>query len=478
MNNIVDFDTFESTYDAKSYIALGRELYVDLETPVSIFLKVSKGKNSFLLESVEGGESIGRYSFIGLGGYDKFVSNEKNPINIISELIDIEIIKPEWLERFFGGLVGYISYDAVKYFDEINLPMDKGLDLPESCFLFVTDFLVYDHLKHRLFIVSYADCSTGSPKEVYEQTYSKIDDIQSRLTKNSSDVYRKHNNVDDLDSEENISKKDFIQNVKIIKDQIEEGEIIQAVFSRRISKKTSAHPFMIYRALRSINPSPFMYYMDLDDHFVVGASPELLVQVEGDTINSVPIAGTRPRGVNEIEDEKIIKEFLKDPKEKAEHVMLVDLARNDVGRVSLPGSVQVTEYMDVKKFSHVMHLVSKVTGKKNPKASSLDVFKSCFPAGTVSGDPKIRAMEIISELENDKRGPYAGALGLFDFFGNIEVCITLRTLLIKDGIASVQSGGGIVFDSVPELEFEEHLHKAQAVLRAIEIAEGEEFLYI
>ena len=209
MENIVDFETFESTYDAKSYIALGRELYVDLETPVSIFLKVSKGKNSFLLESVEGGESIGRYSFIGLGGYDKFVSNEKNPINIISELIDIEIIKPEWLERFFGGLVGYISYDAVKYFDEINLPMDKGLDLPESCFLFVTDFLVYDHLKHRLFIVSYADCSTGSSKEVYEQTYSKIDDIQSRLTKNSSDVYRKHNNVDDLDSEENISKKEY-----------------------------------------------------------------------------------------------------------------------------------------------------------------------------------------------------------------------------------------------------------------------------
>tara|TARA_Y100001936_G_scaffold217908_1_gene230192 strand:- start:2936 stop:3592 length:657 start_codon:yes stop_codon:yes gene_type:complete len=218
--------------------------------------------------------------------------------------------------------------------------------------------------------------------------------------------------------------------------------------------------------------------MDLDDHFVVGASPELLVQVEGDNINSVPIAGTRPRGLNDKEDQKIIDEFLKDPKEKAEHIMLVDLARNDVGRVSVPGSVKVTEYMDVKKFSHVMHMVSHVTGKKNPNISSLEVFKSCFPAGTVSGAPKIRAMEIISQLEKDKRGPYAGALGLFDFFGNIEVCITLRTLLIKDGVASVQSGGGIVYDSVPELEFEEHLHKAKAVIHAIEIAERQEFTRI
>tara|TARA_Y100001970_G_scaffold50766_1_gene64293 strand:+ start:10080 stop:11516 length:1437 start_codon:yes stop_codon:yes gene_type:complete len=478
MNNLVDFETFDSKYDAKSYIALGREIYVDLETPVSIFLKVSNGKNSFLLESVEGGESIGRYSFIGLGGYKKIISNDQNPIDMISDLTNIDIVKPEWLERFFGGLVGYISYDAVKYFDEINLPTKKGLDLPESCFLFVTDFLVYDHLKHRLFIVSYADCSKGSSKYIYDETMSKIDSIQSRLQNNTSNVYREYENIQNSVVEENISKEDFIENVQTIKSQIEEGEIIQAVFSRRISKKTSAHPFMIYRALRSINPSPFMYYMDLDDHFVVGASPELLVQVEGDNINSVPIAGTRPRGLNDKEDQKIIDEFLKDPKEKAEHIMLVDLARNDVGRVSVPGSVKVTEYMDVKKFSHVMHMVSHVTGKKNPNISSLEVFKSCFPAGTVSGAPKIRAMEIISQLEKDKRGPYAGALGLFDFFGNIEVCITLRTLLIKDGVASVQSGGGIVYDSIPELEFEEHLHKAKAVIHAIEIAERQEFTRI
>ena len=478
MNNLVNFETFDSKYDGKSYIALGREIYVDLETPVSIFLKVSNGKNSFLLESVEGGESIGRYSFIGLGGYNKIVSNDQNPIDMISDLTKIDIVKPEWLERFFGGLVGYISYDAVKYFDEINLPTKKGLDLPESCFLFVTDFMVYDHLKHRLFIVSYADCSKGPSKEIYDETMSKIDSIQNRLQNKTSNVYREYENIQNSVVEENISKEDFIENVKTIKSQIEEGEIIQAVFSRRISKKTSAHPFMIYRALRSINPSPFMYYMDLDDHFVVGASPELLVQVEDDNINSVPIAGTRPRGLNDQEDQKIIDEFLKDPKEKAEHIMLVDLARNDVGRVSVPGSVKVTEYMDVKKFSHVMHMVSHVTGKKNPNITSLEVFKSCFPAGTVSGAPKIRAMEIISQLEKDKRGPYAGALGLFDFFGNIEVCITLRTLLLKDGVASVQSGGGIVYDSIPELEFEEHLHKAKAVIHAIEIAEGQEFTHI
>jgi anthranilate synthase component 1 len=478
MKNIVDFEEFNSKFDHKSYIALGRELYLDLETPVSIFLKVSNGKNSFLLESIEGGETIGRYSFIGLGGYEKFALFDDNPINLITELLDINIIKPEWLERFFGGLVGYVSYDSVKYFDGIELPDNNGLDLPEACFLFVTDFLVYDHLKHKLYIVSYADCSKGSSREVYDLTYEKIDDIQNRLNSEKSKVYTKSSDTNEFNSKENISKNDFENNVKKIKKYIEEGEIIQAVFSRRISKKTSAHPFMIYRALRSVNPSPFMYYMDLDDHYVVGASPELLVQVEDQAITSVPIAGTRRRGDTVDEDIEIEHELLSDPKENAEHIMLLDLARNDVGRVSEPGSVEVVEYMDIKKFSHVMHIVSKVTGKKRKDVSALEVFKACFPAGTVSGAPKIRAMQIISDLENDKRGPYAGALGLFDFFGNIEVCITLRTLLIKNGIASVQSGGGIVYDSIPKLEFEEHLHKAQAVIKAIEIAEEEELPYI
>ena len=467
MKNIVDFQQFDAMYDGKSYIALGRELYVDLETPVSIFLKVSEGKNSFLLESVEGGESIARYSFIGLGGYDKYLSKDEDPLKIISELIDINIIKPEWLERFFGGLVGYISYDSVKYFDEINLPTEKGLDLPESCFLFVTDFLVYDHLKHRLFIVSYADCSKGSSRDIYENTYKKIDEIQNRFQNTKSEVYREENNNVNLNSSENISKENFIENVKKIKEYIEEGEIIQAVFSRRISKKTTAHPFMIYRALRSINPSPFMYYMDLDDHFVVGASPELLVQVENDTINSVPIAGTRPRGINEEEDELIMTELLSDPKENAEHVMLVDLARNDVGRVSVPGSVEVTEYMDVKKFSHVMHLVSKVTGKKNPDISSLDVFKACFPAGTVSGAPKIRAMEIIDELEKSKRKMYAGAIGYFSANQNFDTCIALRTALIKNNKFYIQSGAGIVADSIPEKEYLETVNKAKALINSL-----------
>jgi Anthranilate/para-aminobenzoate synthases component I len=259
-----------------------------------------------LLKSLEKRESIRRYNFIGLDGYNKIFSNNQNPIYMIYDLTKIDIVKPEWLERFFGGLVGYISYDPVKYFDEINLPTKKGLDLPESYFLFVTDFMVYDHLKHRLFIVSYADCSKGPSKEIYDETMSKIDSIQNRLQNKTSNVYREYENIQNSVVEENISKEDFIENVKTIKSQIEEGKIIQAVFSRRISKKTSAHPFMIYRALRSINPSPFMYYMDLDDHFVVGASPELLVQVDGDNINSFPIAGTRPRGLNDQQDQKII----------------------------------------------------------------------------------------------------------------------------------------------------------------------------
>ena len=483
MKNIVNYKEFEKEYDGKSFIALGRELYMDLETPVSIFLKVSNGANSFLLESVEGGESIARYSFIGIGGYEKFDSGNrgsgfKNPLNLVSDLLDnIKVVKPEWMERFFGGLIGYISYDAVKYFDDITLPNDHGLDLPEACFLFVKDFLVYDHLKHKLLIISYADCSKGNSTEVYESTYKKIDHIQNRLNS-------KPNNFQNLNFEnqfqkdsENISKTEFIAKVKEIKKYIEDGEIIQAVFSRRISKKIDVHPFMIYRTLRSLNPSPYMYYLDFDDHYIVGASPELLVQVENKNITSVPIAGTRPRGLTESEDKEIEKELIADPKENAEHIMLVDLARNDVGKVSEPGTVAVTEFMDIKKFSHVMHLVSKVTGKKKEDISALEVFQSCFPAGTVSGAPKIRAMQLISELENDKRGPYAGAIGFFDFFDNLEVAITLRTLFIKNGIASVQSGGGIVYDSIPELEFEEHLHKIEAVLKAIEMAEKGEFLF-
>jgi anthranilate synthase component 1 len=280
-----------------------------------------------------------------------------------------------------------------------------------------------------------------------------------------------------LKDSENISKEEFVKKVKKIKNYIEDGEIIQAVFSRRISKKTNVHPFMIYRTLRSLNPSPYMYYLDFGDHYIVGASPELLVQVENNDITSVPIAGTRPRGLTELEDKEIEKELIADPKENAEHIMLVDLARNDVGKVSEPGTVAVTEFMDIKKFSHVMHIVSKVTGKKKEDISALEVFQSCFPAGTVSGAPKIRAMQLISELENDKRGPYAGAIGFFDFFDNLEVAITLRTLFIKNGVASVQSGGGIVYDSIPELEFEEHLHKIEAVLKAIEMAENGEFLF-
>ena len=390
---------------------------------------------------------------------------------------NIKVVKPEWMERFFGGLIGYISYDAVKYFDDITLPNDHGLDLPEACFLFVKDFLVYDHLKHKLLIISYADCSKGNSTEVYESTYKKIDHIQNRLNSQPSNFQNlNYENQFQKDSE-NISKTEFIAKVKEIKKYIEDGEIIQAVFSRRISKKIDVHPFMIYRTLRSLNPSPYMYYLDFDDHYIVGASPELLVQVENKNITSVPIAGTRPRGLTESEDKEIEKELIADPKENAEHIMLVDLARNDVGKVSEPGTVAVTEFMDIKKFSHVMHLVSKVIGKKKEDISSLEVFQSCFPAGTVSGAPKIRAMQLISELENDKRGPYAGAIGFFDFFDNLEVAITLRTLFIKNGIASVQSGGGIVYDSIPELEFEEHLHKIEAVLKAIEMAEKGEFLF-
>ena len=470
----------ESLSDKGNLIPIYREINADLETPVSAYLKVAKPPYSFLFESVEGGDRIARYSFIGTEPMKVIKTGENQPDGAIDPLIPVsdelskfKMIPLEDQQRFNGGAVGYLAYEAVNYFEQLPSPNSDILNLPESVFMLTTTFLIFDHLRHRIRVVSHAHLN-GNVKQSYNEAINRIDDLVNRLTKpvkmprnNQADSVNKNSKL-----QSNITKKRYAEMVRKCKQYIVEGDNIQTVISQRLSRPTSAHPFQIYRTLRAINPSAYMYYMELNDFHIVGASPELLVQVEDGVVATHPIAGTRRRGVDNVEDLALEKELRTNEKERAEHVMLVDLGRNDIGRVSEPGTVKVTQFMDVERYSHVMHLVSHVTGKLRDDTTNYDALRACFPSGTVSGAPKVRAMEIIAELEPDKRGPYTGAVGYFDFKGNMDTAITIRTLIIKDGIAYAPAGGGIVFDSIPEKEFEETIHKASAMLRAIDEAES------
>ena len=465
--------------DRGNLVPVFREIDADLETPVSAYLKIARPPHSFLLESVEGGERIARYSFIGTEPDEVFTTGPGEPAGAIDPLAPIERALSEFkaievpeLRRFTGGAVGYMSYDVAGYFEKLPTPSADALGLPESVFMLSTTLLVFDHLRHKIQVVSHARLDDGV-EAGYSEATRRIDDLVARL--GAAPIIPDALVTDSgppAAVRSNISREHFNGMVERVKEYVVAGDVIQAVVAQRFSRPTDAHPFQIYRALRTINPSPYMYYLDLDDFQIVGASPEMLVRVEDGELNYHPIAGTFPRGANEEEDLRIEQELVSDEKERAEHIMLLDLGRNDVGRVSEPGTVQVTQLMDVERYSHVMHLVSHVTGKLRSDCTNYDALRACFPAGTVSGAPKIRAMEIIAELEPDRRGPYAGAVGYFDLRGNMDTAITIRTLVVKDGVAYTQAGGGIVYDSVPEKEFEETLHKASAVLRAIEEAEG------
>ena len=456
-------------------VPIYREIMADLETPVSAYLKIARGPYSFLLESVEGGERLARYSFIGAEPYLVLTGDEgADPLLAIErELGRFRLVDVPGLPRFHGGAGGYLSYEVVRHFERLPAPESDPLGLPPSVFMLADTILVFDHLKHRIKVVSHAHID-GDVERAYREATERIDRLVERLGQPFEPVkaVARDRAASPFSVESNLSQAQFEANVEQAKEYIAAGEIIQAVLSQRLSRATSATPFDIYRALRGINPSPYMYYLHLDDCHIVGASPELLVRVEDGIVATHPIAGTRPRGASAEEDAALEKELKRDEKELAEHIMLLDLGRNDIGRVARPGTVEVTQLMDVERYSHVMHLVSHVQGRLRPDLSPFDALRACFPAGTVSGAPKIRAMEIIAELEPDRRGPYAGAVGYFSFGGNLDTAITIRTIVMKGGTAYVQAGGGIVADSVPEREYQESLSKARALLKAIEQAEG------
>jgi anthranilate synthase component 1 len=451
-----------------------REIMADLETPVSAYLKIARGDYSFLLESVEGGEQLARYSFLGTEPSLILKTGEENPVDplvpIERELNRFRLVPGSGLPRFHGGMVGYLGYEVARYFEKLPTPDPDPLGLPESVMMLVDSLLVFDHLTHKIKVVSHAHLD-GDIESAYYEATRKIDSLVARLSQPIPTQPPLPAPPSASRGSSNLSRASFEAGVARAKEHIYAGDIIQAVLSQRLAKPIRAHPFALYRALRSLNPSPYMYYLQLGDFHIVGSSPELLVRVEDGVVSTHPIAGTRPRGKSPAQDLALAEELKGDEKELAEHIMLVDLGRNDIGRVSEPGTVAVSQLMDIERYSHVMHLVSHVRGKLKAGLTQFDALRACFPAGTVSGAPKIRAMEIIAGLEPDKRGPYAGAVGYFGFSGNMDTAITIRTSIIKDGVAYVQAGAGIVADSIPEREYQESLSKAQALFTAIEQAE-------
>ncbi|RJO61892.1 MAG: anthranilate synthase component I [Dehalococcoidia bacterium] len=463
--------------DAGNLLPVYREISADLETPVSAFLKINRGGYSFLLESVEGGERLARYSLIGTEPY-KILSTRAgdgdDPLSLIAaELSRYKLVSLEGLPRFCGGAVGYLSYETATRFENLPSPAKDPLGLPEALFMFTDTLLIFDHVTHKIKVLSHVHLG-GDIEVAYRQAVNRIDELVERLNQplpSEQSGKTSAPDVSDAQPDSNFTREEFETAVGKAKDYITAGEAIQVVLSQRISQPTDASPFAIYRALRSINPSPYMFFLDCKDFHIIGASPEILVRVEDGAVMTRPLAGTRPRGSTPAEDSRLEQELRSDEKESAEHIMLVDLGRNDIGRVSQPGSIEVSDLMNVERYSHVMHLVTHVQGKLSEDLTAFDALRACFPAGTVSGAPKIRAMQIIAELEPEKRGPYAGAAGYFSYSGNMDMAIAIRTMVMTKGVAYIQAGCGIVYDSVPEREYQETLNKAQALLRAVKQAE-------
>jgi anthranilate synthase component 1 len=472
-------EEFRGRQKQGNLVPVYREIAADTETPVSAFLKVKRGAYSFLLESVEGGEHVARYSFIGTEPYRVFSTGEGNKVDplrlVAGELGKYKLVPVNGLPDFCGGAVGYLGYETVRRFEELPSPDSDPLALPESVFMFVDSLLIFDHVTRKIKVLSHAR-PDGDMDSAYQAATRKIDELVKRL-KQPLDPPTLETPIESTEIRSNFTKEKFEASIEKARQYITAGEAIQIVLSQRLSRRTSAHPLDIYQALRGINPSPYMFFLDLNDFQLIGSSPEILVKAINGTVTTRPLAGTRPRGKTPTEDEGLEKELRSDEKERAEHIMLVDLGRNDIGRVSLPGTVRVSELMEVERYSHVMHLVTNVEGRLCPELTPFDALRACFPAGTVSGAPKIRAMEIIAELEPDKRGPYAGCVGYFGFSGNMDTAITIRTIVLKNGVAHVQAGAGIVYDSVPSREYEETLNKARALISAIEQAEATEMTH-
>ena len=473
-------------------IPVYKPILADMETPVSAFYKIEASDYAFLLESVEGGENLARYSFLGsdpsillrsrgnlvriddlrTGGTIELKSED--PLEALEELMThYRPVDVEGLPRFHGGAVGYLNYDMVRFVEDLPDNTEDDRELPD-CFFMVTDtLLVFDHVNHQIKVVANAHIN-GDVDEAYAQAIDQIDGLIAKLKQPllMHPAKKPEGSPSDVSVTSNFTREAYRQVVLRAKEYIAAGDIIQVVPSQRFSVPISVDTFDAYRALRTVNPSPYMYYLKFDELQIAGASPEMMVRVEDGLAEMRPIAGTRPRGATPPEDEALATELLADPKERAEHVMLVDLGRNDLGRVCEYHTVRVSEMMVIERYSHVMHIVSHVVGELREGQTPFDVIRACLPAGTLSGAPKIRAMEIIDELEPTRRGPYGGAVGYFSFSGSADTAITIRTLVVKDGIAYVQAGGGIVADSVPETEYEETVNKARAGLRAIELAEA------
>jgi anthranilate synthase component 1 len=486
-----DFETFQKRCRQGNLIPVWSEILADMETPLSVLMKLHARGCAFLLESVEGGEKWGRYTFLGsdpkiifkVRGDEVIIKEDGNlsryrhlgdPLKFLRNLMSrYQPVPVAGCPRFYGGAVGFLGYDMVRYFERLPASAVDDLKLDDAVFLLTDTMFVFDNVRHTIKIVVCAFTGDNRPlKEIYDACTRRIDEMAALLD-SPAERSGKHLSLPDAGEEafrSNMSQERFEEIVKKAKDYIHAGDIIQVVLAQRFEMKNYLDPINLYRALRYVNPSPYLFFLKLEDLILIGSSPEVMVRLEEKAVELRPIAGTRKRGRDEQEDRRLADELLQDPKERAEHVMLVDLGRNDLGRIARIGSVQVTQLMTVERYSHVMHLVSNIQAQLAEGQDAFDVLKATFPAGTLSGAPKIRAMEIIDELEPTRRGPYGGAVGYFSFNGNMDFCITIRTIMLKEGRMFIQAGAGIVADSDPLKEYQETINKAAGMKQAIRLA--------
>jgi len=484
-----DFDTFQKFAQQGNLIPVYREILADIDTPVTALMKLASKSHVFLLESIEGGEKWGRYTFLGADPRIVFevrgdnilikendtarsVRHNGSPLGFLKDLLGrYRPVPVDGLPRFYGGAVGFLGYDMVRYFERLDAHVHDDLKTDDSVFIITDTLIIFDNVRHTVKVVSCAATEVGRDiKAIYDETLKKIDKMIDILRKPSESTKKYGAICGEVPLYSNMPSEAFISMVKKAKEYIVAGDIIQVVLSQRFHMENELDPVSLYRALRYVNPSPYLFFLKLDHMFLIGSSPEVMVRLEEGIVELRPIAGTRRRGKSEQEDRHLADELLEDPKERAEHVMLVDLGRNDIGRIARIGSVQVNQLMVVERYSHVMHLVSNVQGQLEDGKDCFDVLEATFPAGTLSGAPKVRAMEIIDELEPTRRGPYGGAVGYFSYTGNMDLCITIRTILVQDGKLFIQVGAGIVADSEPEKEYQETVSKGEGMMQAIRLA--------
>ena len=490
MKHLPDLDPFCKLAADVDLVPVYRQLTSDTLTPVQAYAKL-RGESSFLFESVVGGERVGRFSFLGDNPFLKIeaFANDvvvtegtdireyvaDDPLKELEEILErYRAVHLAELPRFCGGAVGYAGYDVIRYAENLPNAPEDDRNIPDMSFAFFDRMIIFDHIRKTIMIVCHANANADDLHAEYNRAAARVDELCLQLQETSSEIQAADVSIGGeptLKFESNFEQAEFEQAVENCKEYIRAGDIFQVVISQRLKLETTSKPLSIYRALRVVNPSPFMFLLKTSGMHLVGASPEIMVRAEDGEVTIRPLAGTRKRGATPAEDQALAEELLADEKERAEHVMLVDLARNDVGRVAKYGSVVLNDVMVVERYSHVMHITSNVYGQLRDGLSALDALRAGLPAGTVSGAPKVRAMEIIDEQERHRRGPYAGAVGYIDFTGNMDTCIALRTLVMQGQTVYVQAGAGIVADSVPESEYHETLSKAKGLLRAIELAE-------